>query len=257
MIEFPVHISIGKVSILLHTITEFAGIFIGFRYFLFLRKRKGDEVSTQNRMIIIVGALFGAILGSRLVGGLEDLTQLKIAENALIYFFHNKSIAGGLLGGVFGVEIIKYYVGEKKKSGDLFVFPLLLAMIIGRIGCFSMGIYEQTYGVATKSVLGLNLGDGVPRHPVMLYEIFFLSFLWLSLHKIKDTFELASGQLFQLFMISYLLFRFFVEMLKPNQTYFLHLGSIQLACLLGLVYYIFVIDFRRLFSKKIEAPKEI
>ena len=139
-------------------------------------------------MIIIVGDLFGEFLGSRLVGGLEDLTQLKIAENALIYFFHNKSIAGGLLGGVFGVEIIKYYVGEKKKSGDLFVFPLLLAMIIGRIGCFSMGCYEQTYGVATKSVLGLNLGDEFPRQPVMLYEMFFLSVLCFSLHKIKDLF---------------------------------------------------------------------
>lgn len=77
MIEFPVHISIGNASVLLHTITEFAGIFIGFRYFLFLRKRQGDDVSTQNRMIIIVGALFGAILGSRLVGGIGRFNPIK------------------------------------------------------------------------------------------------------------------------------------------------------------------------------------
>jgi hypothetical protein len=38
-------------------------------------------------------------------------------------------------------------------------------------------------------------------------------------------------------MLSYLLFRFFVEMLKPNPIYFLHLGTIQIACVLGLVYY--------------------
>ncbi len=249
MPAFPYHISIGTYSILLHTIAEFAGIFIGFRYFLYLRKRQGDSIATQNRLIILVGALFGSIIGSRIVGGLEDMAQLRIAENALLYFFNNKSIAGGLLGGLFGVEIIKYFVGEKKKSGDLFVFPLILAMVIGRVGCFSMGVYEETYGIKTTSFLGMNLGDGILRHPVMLYEILFLTVLWFALYKIKNTFDLTCGRLFQFFMISYLIFRFFVEMLKPNQIYFLHLGTIQIACVIGLIYYFLRSDFKKFLSK--------
>ena len=41
------------------------------------------------------------------------------------------------------VELIKKLPVKTKASGDLFVYPLMLALIIGRIGCFSMGIYEE------------------------------------------------------------------------------------------------------------------
>lgn len=238
MMNFPVHISIGSTQILLHSIAEFAGMFIGFRYFLYLRKKQGDAIVQQNRIIILIGAIFGSLIGSRIVGGLEDVAQIRMADNVLMYFYNNKSIAGGLLGGLFGVELIKYFIGEKKKSGDLFVFPLILAMIIGRIGCFSMGVYEETYGIPTNSFLGMNLGDGVLRHPVMLYEVFFLTLLWLVLLKVKNTFVLPNGSLFKYFMISYLVFRFFVEMLKPDIHYFMQLGTIQFACLIGLLYYL-------------------
>lgn len=238
MLAFPFSFQIAGHTFLLHTVAEFVGIFVGFRFFLFLRKKKGDAIQQSNRIYIIIAALFGAVLGSRLVGGLEDISQLKMADNVWLYFFYNKSIAGGLLGGLFAVELVKYFLKEKNKSGDLFVFPLLLAMLIGRIGCFSMGVYEETYGIETTSIFGMNLGDGVLRHPVMLYELLFLLVLWIFLFWLKSKWTLKSGMLFQYYMISYLVFRFFVEMLKPNQLYFLHLGTIQIACLLGLVYYI-------------------
>jgi phosphatidylglycerol:prolipoprotein diacylglycerol transferase len=237
LFTFPFYISLGDQKLLLHTITEFAGMFIGFRYYIYLRKKEGDTISTHNRLMILIGAIFGALVGSRLVGGLEDIAQLKMAENSWLYFFNNKSIVGGLLGGLFGVELIKYAIGEKQKSGDLFVFPLLLAMVIGRLGCFSMGIYEQTFGIETTSIFGINLGDGVMRHPVMLYEIGYL-ILWGMLgFWVNKKMILEKGQRFQLFMISYLLFRFFIEFLKPNKIYFLHLGTIQIACVFGCIYY--------------------
>ena len=218
--------------------TEFAAMFIGFRYFLFLRKKQGDNLESQNRLIVLVGAIFGSLIGSRVVGGLENIEQLRTTDNLLLYFFSNKSIAGGLVGGLFGVECIKLLIREKKKSGDLFVFPLILALLIGRIGCFSMGIHEQTYGVVTHCMTGMNLGDGLRRHPVMLYEIAFLSVLWIILYRIHQTIKLKSGTLFQYFMISYLVFRFFIEMLKPTVPYFLQLGTIQIACCIGLLYYL-------------------
>jgi phosphatidylglycerol:prolipoprotein diacylglycerol transferase len=237
LFTFPFYISLGDQKLLLHTITEFAGMFIGFRYYIYLRKKEGDTISTHNRLMILIGAIFGALVGSRLVGGLEDIAQLKMAENSWLYFFNNKSIVGGLLGGLFGVELIKYAIGEKQKSGDLFVFPLLLAMVIGRLGCFSMGIYEQTFGIETTSIFGINLGDGVMRHPVMLYEIGYLIFWGMLGFWVKKKLILDKGQLFQFFMISYLLFRFFIEFLKPNKIYFLHLGTIQIACVFGCIYY--------------------
>ena len=237
LFTFPFYIALGEHKWLLHSFTEFAGMFIGFRYYLYLRKTEGDTITSHNRLIILIGAIFGALVGSRLVGGLEDIAQLKMAANPYLYFYHNKSIVGGLLGGLFGVELIKYAIGEKQKSGDLFVFPLLLAMIFGRFGCFSMGVYEQTFGIETTSKLGMNLGDGLMRHPVMLYEIGYLILWGILGFWVNKKMILEKGQRFQLFMISYLLFRFFIEFLKPNKIYFLHLGTIQIACVFGCIYY--------------------
>jgi phosphatidylglycerol:prolipoprotein diacylglycerol transferase len=58
---------------------------------------------------------------------------------------------------------------------------MILALFIGRLGCFAMGIYEDTYGVETTFFTVMNLGDGLLRHPVTLYEIAFLLILWIGL----------------------------------------------------------------------------
>ena len=235
--QFPVYIKIGSVNILLHTIAELTGMFIGFRYFLFLRKSEGDAVDSSNRLWIIIGAIFGALVGSRMLGALEKPHELFSTTRKLLYVYSNKTIVGGLLGGLWGVEVIKKIIHEKKRSGDLFVFPLLLAMMVGRIGCFSMGVFEETYGIPTRLPWAMDLGDGVMRHLVCLYEIFFLAFLWIFLYRIKKLYTLDEGALFKSFIVCYLFFRFCLDFIKPGERYFLGIGSIQIACLAGLIYY--------------------
>jgi len=236
--QFPVTISIGASVIPLHGIIEFAAYFIGFRYFLYLRKKQPDAISTTNRIWILIGAILGSVLGSRIAGGLEDPEQLKMANNVLMHFYLNKTVLGGFLGGVWGVEIIKKMIGEKSSSGDLFTYPLILALIIGRIGCFSMGVYEETYGTATSFFTGMNLGDGKMRHPVTLYEMAFLLLIWIGLQQTEKKYELASGLRFKIFMIAYCLFRFVLDYIKPHYTYSTGLSAIQATALIGLLYYV-------------------
>lgn len=235
--HFPVYVSLLSVRLPLHAVMETLGMFLGFRYFLYLRRRQGDKLEDNNRLWVIVGAIFGALLGSRILGALEDPVQLMHSEHPLQYIYLNKTIVGGLLGGLIGVESMKLAIGEPRSSGDLFTPPLILAMIIGRIGCFSMGIHEETYGVVTTLPWAMNLGDGLLRHPVSLYEIVFLLLLWWALHIVNRRYELVSGARFKLFMIAYLLFRFFLDFIKPGFRFGFGLGSIQLACLAGLLYY--------------------
>ncbi|PZF73053.1 prolipoprotein diacylglyceryl transferase [Taibaiella soli] len=234
---FPYSVHIGQQIIRLHGVFEFLGIFIAFRYYLFLRRRKGDTINTENRLFIVIGATFGAVIGSHLLGALENIPEWMAATSKWQYLYGNKTLVGGVLGGLFGVESVKLLVGEKQRSGDLFVFPLLLGMIIGRVGCFSAGIYEETYGLPSKLPWAMDLGDGILRHPVALYEIVFLILLWTSLSVLNKKEKLDSGALFKLFMIGYLLFRFLLDFIKPGWRYCLGLGSIQLACLAGLIYY--------------------
>jgi len=219
-------------------VTEIASFFIAFRFYLYLKRKQGDRISGMNRLYILLGATLGALLGSRLLGGLENPIALATSASPLQYFYMNKTVVGGFLGGLAGVETIKKIIGEKQRSGDLYTYPILLGLIIGRIGCFSMGVHEETYGLPTNCFTGMNLGDGLLRHPVALYEIVFLLLLALMIRWISFRFPTDSGALFKIFMIGYLLFRFLLDFIKPHYTWQVGLSSIQIACLLGLLYYI-------------------
>lgn len=238
--NFPVRVSLGDMQIPMHSLLEFAAYFIGFRYFLYLRKKKPDAISTTNRIWILIGAILGSVLGSRITGGLEDPVQLKMSSNILMHFYLNKTVLGGFLGGIWGVELVKKMIGEKSSSGDLFTYPMILALIIGRIGCFSMGVYEETYGTATSFFTGMNLGDGKMRHPVTLYEMAFLLFTWIGLKQTEKKYKLANGLRFKIFMIAYCLFRFVLDYIKPHYTYCIGLSAIQITALIGLSYYIVI-----------------
>ena len=235
--HFPVTIHIAAVNILLHTITETFALLIGFRYFIFLQGRQGDTIVHQNRVWIIIAATLGAFIGSHLLGSFENPDEFVSSKNMLLYFYSNKTVVGGFLGGLFCVEFAKKMMSEKQASGDLFVPPILLSLIIGRIGCFSMGIYENTYGKETLLPWGINLGDGKLRHPVSIYEIIFLLGLWVSLISIQKKYILQQGALFKIFMIAYLIFRLLLDFIKPHVSVIASLSIIQLTCVAGLIYY--------------------
>ena len=230
---------------------ETIAFIVGFRYFLFLRKKQGDQIDSLNRTWIIVGAIFGAIAGSRIIGSLERPYELLLTKNIWLYVYSNKTVLGGFLGGLFGVELIKKIVKEKNNSGDLFTYPMVLALIIGRIGCFSMGVYEETYGIPTKFFTGINLGDGILRHPVSLYEILFLILLWIILIQVDKRVKLSTGARFKLFMISYILYRFCIDFIKPPYFTFMGLTTIQITASLGLLYYLVIsIQNKNLYLKR-------
>jgi prolipoprotein diacylglyceryltransferase len=237
-LHFPVTISIGSWQVPLHNITELIGIFIGFRYFIYLRRKNGDAINSPNRVWILIAAIFGSFIGSRLIGGLENPGLLKQANNLFIYFYENKTVLGGFLGGLFAVEAAKKMISETKASGDLFVFPIILALIIGRIGCFSMGVYEETYGTPTLLPWGMDLGDGQKRHPVALYEILFLFLLWILIVQTEKKWKLENGARFKIFMMAYISFRFILDFIKPHYTFNIGLSTIQLTCIVGFVWYI-------------------
>ncbi|NMH88993.1 prolipoprotein diacylglyceryl transferase [Flavivirga algicola] len=234
--QIPFEPQLFDYKINIHLVLEYLAFFIAFRYYVLLRRKNNDVISSNNRLSIILGAALGALIGSRLVGFLEN-PLASISQENIIQLLNTKTIMGGLFGGLLGVEIAKKRIGETQSSGDLFVFPIILGIFIGRIGCFLSGINEFTYGIETTSILGMNLGDGLNRHPVALYELIFLVVLFIGLKRIKNKVILKNGELFQWFMIVYFTFRFFIEFFKPNVFYVFGLSTIQILCLICLLYY--------------------
>ncbi|MFV8331630.1 prolipoprotein diacylglyceryl transferase [Flavobacterium sp. XS2P14] len=219
----------------IHLIFEYFAFFIGYRYYAYLRKKQEDLIQTTNRFSIIFGAAMGAFLGSRIMGFFES-PILPDDLISIVKALNTKTIMGGLFGGLLGVELTKKIINEKNSSGDLFTFPIILGIFIGRMGCFLSGTNEFTYGNVTSSFVGMNLGDNLTRHPTALYELIFLFVLFLFLWRLKNR-GLKNGLLFEYFMISYFTFRFLIEFIKPNIFFILGLSSIQILSLTCLIYY--------------------
>lgn len=245
--EIPFEPFLFGIKLNVHLILEYLAFIVGFRYYVFLRKRSADEISSNNRLSIIIGATLGALIGSRIIG-FTEYPFINYSENTWIELLNAKSIMGGLFGGLLGVEIVKKVIGEKSSSGDLFTFPIILGIFIGRVGCFLSGTNDFTYGKETSSIFGMDLGDGILRHPLALYELVFLVFLAIALRQIQKKKILKSGELFKWFMIPYFSFRFFIEFLKPNEFLVLGLSSVQILCIIYLLYYyktiLFITDSR-------------
>ncbi len=232
-----------------HYIFETLAFIIGVRIYYYLKKGITDPISDENRLWIMLGAMLGALIGSRVVAVLE--TPEIISHLTFSVLYQSKTIVGGLLGGLFGVELMKKIIGVNIASGDIYVIPILVALIIGRIGCFSMGIDEPTYGIPTHLFTGMDLGDGIPRHPIMLYEIIYLVFLVLFFNGLKHK-NMINGDRFKLFMVLYFLFRFLIEFIKPYHSLFLNLSSIHWSALFIFIYYYrFIIRIsKRILHKK-------
>jgi len=130
-----------------------------------------------------------------------------------------RSIEGALAGGILAVEALKALTGIRGSTGLRFVAPLAAAIAVGRIGCFLAGLDDMTYGTPTSLPWGVDFGDGVPRHPVQLYEsaamaLFLAGFLWAA--RRNSAIVLRAG--FYLFIGVYAAQRFLWEFLKPYGT---------------------------------------
>lgn len=231
---FPIQSEFFGDTVNYHFIFETLAFVIGVRLYYYLKKGINDPISDLNRLWIMLGAMIGALIGSRVIAMLE--TPSELMHQTWLTFYQNKTVAGGFLGGLFGVELMKKVIGVKTASGDIYVIPIIVAVFIGRIGCFSMGVTEPTYGVETGFIFGMDLGDGKMRHPVALYEMAYMVLLFVLFQKIKHR-NLINGDRFKLFMLLYFLYRFLFEFIKPYHPLFLGLSSIQWSALFIFTYY--------------------
>lgn len=234
MIQFPVQFSFLGTNFYLHNVLEFLAFFVGMRIYYYQKRKITDQISNQHRLWILIGAMIGALIGSRVVALLENPST--IGQQTWLTFYQNKTVAGGFLGGIFGVELVKKIINEKQNSGDLYVIPMIVALIIGRIGCFSMGVAEPTFGNKTTFFMGLNLGDGILRHPTSLYEIIYLLLLLLFFSTYRFN-QWPHGNVFKLWMSLYFLYRFVIEYLKPHEVLGFGFSSIQWCSIIIFTHY--------------------
>ena len=252
-----------------HPVLETLAYAAGFAVYRLLRARQGDIVDEPQRWTVLAGAAVGALVGSRALGIAEQWPTVDQAWRAgrvieLLLSPGGKTIVGGLLGGWLGVELVKKLSGITRRTGDLFALPLCVGIAVGRVGCLIAGLADDTYGKPTSLPWAVNLGDGIGRQPVQVYEILFLALLGWIVSRPAEWPEGASsvpglqpglvtghdfsraenartrfwslapeGSRFRIFLGGYLAWRLAIDFLKP-QPLLLRLNVIQWSCVAGL-----------------------
>lgn len=229
---------------MIHFAFESLAYSTGFWYYLRERRRAGDVITTHARWWVVAAAIAGAAIGSRLLFWFEDPHETLAHWRDMAFLMSGKTVVGGFTGGLIAVELVKWRIGVREATGDLFAVPLALGMAIGRLGCFLSGLDDHTYGVATSLPWGVDFGDGIRRHPTQLYESLFALALAVALSAFAKR-PHRQGDVFKLFLGSYMAFRVVVDMLKPGVSIALGLTAIQWTALAVIAYYTYFLFERQ------------
>jgi phosphatidylglycerol:prolipoprotein diacylglycerol transferase len=228
---------------IVHWALESSALTIGGLCYWKTRVAAAQPTDVWVRWGILAGAAAGAALGSRALYILQYWSAL--AHQPLGLWLGGKTLVGGLLGAVIGVEWAKRLLRWPSSTGDGFVVPVMVAIAVGRVGCQLSGLSDLTYGNPTSLPWGWNYGDGIPRHPTALYEILGLVLIAFILRWAR--FTTRPGDRFRAFMVGYLVLRIGLDFLKPpfgaaaagelQPDRYGPLSAIQWACVAGLAYY--------------------
>jgi len=150
----------------------------------------------------------GALAGAWLLGSANSLRSIAAAPS--------HSVAGALAGGILAVELWKWRHGVRQSTGAAFVLPLAVGIALGRLGCLFSGLPDFTYGTPTTVPWGFDLGDGIARHPVQLYETIAMGlFAAVYIRARKAGLEWTKAHAFHALIIFYAAQRFVWEFFKP------------------------------------------
>ena len=171
----------------------------------------------------------GALLGAWLFGSTNSL------RSSLVTPSH--SIGGALAGGIVAVEAWKWWHGIRRSTGGSFVLPICVGIAIGRFGCLFAGLPDYTYGTPTALPWAVDLGDGIGRHPVELYEGLSMAlFAVIYVRARLGGARWARAHAFHAMIIGYAAQRFAWEFLKPYPTVIGPLNVFHLL-MMGLIVY--------------------
>jgi prolipoprotein diacylglyceryltransferase len=168
-------------------------------------------VQASMRFDYVVTAMLGAAAGGYVFG---TLNMWASGVGGV-----GRSIEGAIFGGILAIELFKRVAGIADATGARFAAPLAIGVGVGRLGCFFAGVEDFTYGIPTNLPWALDCGDGVPRHPVQLYESATMTiFLIVYLVALARRSAFWASQGFYLAVGFYGVQRFFWEFLKPYAT---------------------------------------
>jgi phosphatidylglycerol:prolipoprotein diacylglycerol transferase len=197
------------------------------------RKRKLEE-KAESMLVFMI--FFGLICGRLAYIAVNTgefsnlLSWLNIWKGGIISW---GVLLGVILGTIASKLITKIKLSEFYEIIDLMAPYLILAIAIGRIGCFLRGC---CFGIPSDLPWAVSYSGGISVHPTQIYHSisdFMIFFLLLKLRKKKEKikenkanskyqFFRIPGSIFIMFLMLYSAERFFIDFLRyhPATEYF-------------------------------------
>ena len=207
---------------------------------------------------VVCGRLFSLIFWDTKAFFSNPLTFFKIWQGGISV----TGVIGGLIAALiyFKIKKLNFFYHIQ------FVVPsIILAQIIGRVGCFLNGDAsgvptKMPWGIVfnVKSVAYINYAPGTPLHPTQLYEIFcnILLFLFIIL---TGNNEWIKKRRIAWYAIGYGLIRFIIEYFR-NDTgrwdWIPIFTTAQLIALAGVITGIAIIIWSLIYPDKLEVTEE-
>src|SRR4051812_6058979 len=95
-------LQVGSFAIPAHFLFESLAYTVGFAIYRHAKRKEGDVISRTDRSSVVVAAILGAAVGSKILAWLED--PMTFISGTLAFWPGGKTIVGGLLGGTLAVE---------------------------------------------------------------------------------------------------------------------------------------------------------
>jgi phosphatidylglycerol---prolipoprotein diacylglyceryl transferase len=215
--------SLGPFTIRWYGLLFALSFIIGYQLMQVIYKKEKRAENDLNDLVwyMILGTVLGARLGHCLF------------YNPAYYLSNPIEILhvwkGGLAshGAAIGILLSIYiYVRIKKNFTFLWVMDRIVITVALSGFFIRMGnlFNSEIIGRPTDGTWGFIFTaiDNVPRHPAQLYEAIFnlMVFIFLISLYFRKWDKLKEGEIFGYFLVLVFSFRFLVEFIKENQTYF-------------------------------------
>ncbi|MEW6710853.1 MAG: prolipoprotein diacylglyceryl transferase [Candidatus Riflebacteria bacterium] len=205
-------------------------------------------------------AIFGGMIGSRLLFIFENFPEFLKDPMAMIFSTTGFSVLGGYVLAIFLCVIRVRHSGEPLfKMTDIYVPGMAIGYAIGRLGCITAG--DGCYGIPCKLPWAMSFPNGlvstlavknpilvslwvklfpgeavpadIPVHPTPLYES-ISSFVLLAI-LLLPFWKPGSGRRFAFFLVWFGISRYLVESIRLNPFVYWGLSSSQVLSLVFII----------------------
>ena len=226
MIEWnvsPEIVALGPLSLRWYGILFASSFVIGYKIMYDIYKQEGRSEKDLNDLVWYMVA--GTVLGARLGHCLFYNPEFYLTNPLEILKIYRGGLASH--GAAVGI-LLSIYLFTKKRKNFEFLWQMDRVVITVALAAF----FIRTGNLFNSEIIGIPTDlpwgfvfvsvDNIPRHPAQLYEAiaYLMVFIFIyRLYKLKYK-ELNDGLIFGIFLVGIFGFRFFVEFIKENQTYF-------------------------------------